>query len=216
VQLAISPAVPATLHNTVLPTFSLSFSLRGIIIYYSGLDRDLPLPSLHSFSLRFSSCLGHNLPLSSDIFTSAPHATAYQTSPITSSNNISDLPIPAHLTPNLASSSPSPHLTSPLTSPVLVSILFRLPRTHLAAMCATRLVSFRFGLPMTLVQTHILRPSDLFVTIAPHSLSSTSITITILPALDQNGNSVLRCIHHHQFGRRPFHYKRPRPSNLPL
>ena len=46
-------------------------------------------------------CLGQGLPLSSDIFTSAPHATANQTSPITSSNPISDLPIPAHLTPNL-------------------------------------------------------------------------------------------------------------------
>jgi hypothetical protein len=149
----------------------------------------LPWHSSPSPFLALCSCLGHNWPLSSDIFTSAPHATAYQTSPITSSNPISDLPIPAHLTPNLAS---SPHLILPhLTSPALASILFRLPRTHLAAMCfksaATRIfgpVSFRFGLPMTLVQTHILRPSDLFVTVAPHSLSSTSITITILPPLD--------------------------------
>jgi hypothetical protein len=149
----------------------------------------LPWHSSPSPFLALCSCLGHNWPLSSDIFTSAPHATAYQTSPITSSNPISDLPIPAHLTPNLAS---SPHLILPhLTSPALASILFRLPRTHLAAMClksaATRIfgpVSFRFGLPMTFVQTHILRPSDLFVTVAPHSLSSTSITITILPPLD--------------------------------
>ena len=81
-----------------------------------------PLPIL-SFSSLFCSCLGHNLPLSSDFFTSAPHATtAYQTSPITSqifrSPHISLL--------NLAS---SPHLT--LTSPPLASILFRVPRIHL-------------------------------------------------------------------------------------
>ena len=102
-------------HNTVLPTFSLSFSFRGIHFYYPGLNRDLPLLSSLSPFLALCSCLGHNLPLSSDIFTSAPHATAYQTSPITSSNPISDLPIPTHLTPNLASSPlplTSPHLTS--------------------------------------------------------------------------------------------------------
>ncbi len=150
----------------------------------------LPLPLSFPCPLLLSLALA----LSSDIFTSAPHATAYQTSPITSSNPISDLPIPDPRTSHSESCLvlPSPHLTSlSLTSPALASILIRLPRTHLAAMCfksaATRLfgpVSFRFGLPMTLVQTHILRPSDLFVTVAPHSLSSTSITITILPALD--------------------------------
>jgi hypothetical protein len=106
------------------------------------------------------------------------------------------IPSPIYRSPHISLQIlPRPPLTSSyltlLTSPAIASILFRLPRTHLAAMCvksaATRLsgpVSFRFGLPMALVQTHILRPSDLFVTVAPHSLSSTSITITILPALD--------------------------------
>lgn len=130
-HLAIYPAVPATQHRP--PTFSLSFSLRGIHFYYRGLNRDLPLPSLHTPHSLLCSCPGHNLPLSSDIFTSAPHATAYQTSPITSSNPISDLPIPAHLTPNLASSSPHlilPHLPT--------SCLYPLPSSpHSAPPCAS-------------------------------------------------------------------------------
>lgn len=192
-HLAISPAVPAT--HTIPPTFSLSFSLRGNHIYYRGLNRDLPRPLPSTPRSRLSLCFAFVSVTTCPchlIFSHPPH-----TRPPTKRhqshhpNPISDLPIPAHLTPNLAS---SPHLILPhLTSPALASILFRLPRTRLPAMCfqsaATRLVapvpvSFRIGPPMTLVQMHILRPSDLFVTVAPHSLSSTSITITILRPLD--------------------------------
>lgn len=141
-----------------------------------------PLPIL-SFSSLFCSCLGHNLPLSSDFFTSAPHATtAYQTSPITSqifrSPHISLL--------NLAS---SPHLI--LTSPPLASILFRVPRIHLFshvlqmachAPCITPPgQSVLSVLQQTLVKKYF---SDPFVTVAPRPPSSSRLSsITIFFAL---------------------------------
>lgn len=108
------------------PAVSTYTILVSIVIY--------PLTSL---SLLFSS-KAHNLPLSSDIFSHPPH-TRQPTKRHQSHHpiSISDLPIPAYLTPNLASS-PLPHLTLPhLTSPVMASILFRLPRTHPCA--STRL-----------------------------------------------------------------------------
>jgi hypothetical protein len=147
----MSPAVPATLQLT--PTF-FPFPFLSAVSTCTILDRDLPPPlptTPHSLLSSLScSCLGHNLPLSSDFFTSAPHATtAYQTSPITSQIFRS----PHISLSNLAS---SPHLT--LTSPPLASILFRVPRTHMCfKWLATRLEitpsgqSVLSALPTTLV-----------------------------------------------------------------
>jgi hypothetical protein len=163
--LAIFPAswcLPQS--RIVLPTFSLSFSFfhsRGIHIYYPGMNRDLPPRILStSFSLLSCFCLGHNLPLSSDIFTSAPHATAYQTSPITSSNPISDLPIPAYISLRICLAPPHLILTSsyltchclyPLTSSP------HSPGRHVLQLGLPRVLSsFRFRLPMTLLEA--LRP----------------------------------------------------------
>lgn len=84
-------------------------------------------------------CLGHDLPLSSDIFTSAPHATANQTSPITSSNphlRSSD-PRTSHSESQDASSPHLiflPHLPLPVSSSVFPAFTWppcassRLPR----------------------------------------------------------------------------------------
>ncbi len=157
----MSPAVPATLHRR--PTFSLSFSLRGIQMYNRGLNRDLPppLPSTPRslLSLRFAFVSVTTCPCHL-IFSHPPH-----TRPPTKRHQ-SHHPIPSQIFR-------SPHISlriwpSPLTSSYLTSpCLYPLPSSphSLPAMCfqwsATRLVSpvsFRLGLPMTLVQTHILRP----------------------------------------------------------
>ena len=124
-------------HNTgsaypdIFP-FQLAPSPRylGIHIYNRILDRD-PLvsntrrtpPQNNAPSYVFSfflSCLGHNLPLSSDFSMSRPttHATS-QTSLITSSHLISDLQIPPiYLSGSCLAFFPhSPHLTVPLPAP---------------------------------------------------------------------------------------------------
>ena len=89
-------------------------------------------------------------------------------------NHISDLPIPAHLAFESCLVT-STHLT--LTSPRLASILFRVPRTHLSAMCVKRLprvLSVSPIAPSALdSQTFVQKDfSDLFVTVAPRLLSS--------------------------------------------
>lgn len=186
--LAISPAGCACHSTVLLPTLSLSFSfsLRGIHMHYRGLDLPpLPRCTPHSLLSLFVSVTTCPCLLSSDIFTSAPHATAYQTSPITSSNphlRSSD-PRTSHsrILPRLPLTSPLPHLPLPLSSsvfPALPCASSRLPRL------LSDQSAFRFGLPMTLVQRPIRPLRHRRTSLMPHSLSSTSITITILPALD--------------------------------
>jgi hypothetical protein len=155
--------------------------------------------------LLFFSCLGHNLPLSSDFFTSAPHAT-HRLPNVT--NHISDLPISLL---NLAS---SPHLTFPyLTSPCFpcsphppVRHVLQLS-CHASCLFRQMIRSGQTGLDSTLVQKSFLSLSDPFVTVAPRSLS---------PQIDNplSTKAVILC-----FGAfpitssadSPFHYQRPRP-----
>ncbi len=128
--LAMSPAVPATLHRR--PTFSLSFSLRGIQMYNRGLNRDLPppLPSTPRslLSLRFAFVSVTTCPCHL-IFSHPPH-----TRPPTKRHQ-SHHPIPSqifrspHISLRIWPSPPHlvlPHLPLPLSS----SVFPALPTRH--------------------------------------------------------------------------------------
>ena len=114
----------------------LFFHSRGIHIYYPGMNRDLP-PS-HPLHLLFLALLAFvsvttcpcHLIFSHPPHTRQPTKRHQSHHPITS--QIFRSPHTSH------SESASPPLTSSLphlTSPAIASILLRLPRTHLAAMC---------------------------------------------------------------------------------
>ena len=112
---------PQYTSTTVLPTLSLSFSfsLRGIHMYYRGLDLPpLPRCTPHSLLSLFVSVTQLALVSCHLIFSHPPH-----TRPPTKRHQshhpipISDLPIPAHLTHESCLVFPSPHLY--LTSPCL-------------------------------------------------------------------------------------------------
>ena len=151
-------------------------------MYYPGLNRDVPPPHpLLSSPLLFVLVLWSQTRPCHLIFSHPPHTRQ----PI--KRHQSHHPIPSQIfrSPHISLQiwPRSPQLILPhLTSPVIASILFRLPRTHLAPMCfklaATRLIApatFRFGLPMTPVHeapSTSSSPSHLI----PYHLASITIT----------------------------------------